>query len=276
MTGGLEGKRIVIAGSRKISELSTIIEKQGGIPVVRSQQGTLFLAESEVERDLLRVVESGSDWMMFTTGTGLEALFNQAERIGIRSAFLEIVKQSKVAARGYKTYALLKKMGIQPVAVDDDGTTQGLIKALETYEFTGQGVTIQLHGEPMPSLVTFLENKGAVVRTLLPYKHMAPDDTVSRQLCQELADGSVDAVCFTTAVQVRYFFQFVKSNGYYPAIHESFKKKVLAAAVGKVTAEALKEEGVERVLAPESERMGAMIIELAHYYQNKSTVKTHR
>ncbi len=54
------------------------------------------------------------------------------------------------------------------------------------------------------------------------------------------------------------------------------KKKVLAAAVGKVTAEALKEEGVERVLAPESERMGAMIIELAHYYQNKSTVKTHR
>lgn len=38
-------------------------------------------------------------------------------------------------------------MGIQPVAVDDDGTTQGLIKALETYEFTGQGVTIQLHGE---------------------------------------------------------------------------------------------------------------------------------
>ncbi|MDP4107042.1 MAG: uroporphyrinogen-III synthase, partial [Bacillota bacterium] len=45
---------------------------------------------------------------------------------------------------------------------------------------------------------------------------------------------------------------------------------VTAAAVGKVTAEALKEEGVERIITPEIERMGAMIIELSNYYRKKN------
>ncbi|MDF2959407.1 MAG: uroporphyrinogen methyltransferase, partial [Paenibacillus sp.] len=51
MAEGLEGKRIVITGSRKISELSEIIERQGGVPVVRPQQGTLLFSEDEIKRD---------------------------------------------------------------------------------------------------------------------------------------------------------------------------------------------------------------------------------
>lgn len=50
-----------------------------------------------------------------------------------------------------------------------------------------------------------------------------------------------------------------------------FEQHVLAVAVGKVTAEALKEEGVSRILAPALERMGAMIIELSQYMKKQST-----
>ena len=41
-----------------------------------------------------------------------------------------------------------------------------------------------------------------------------------------------------------------------------FKEKTVATAVGKVTAEALVEEGIERIVVPQHERMGAMIVEL--------------
>lgn len=272
MAKALEGKRIVITGSRKLSELSEIIERQGGVPLVRPQQGTLLLAEEDVERDLNHLVESGTDWIIFTTGTGLEAMLQHAERIGLYSRLLDIIKQSKVAARGYKTFALLKKLGVKLIVVDDDGTTQGLIRELQDSDFEGQGVTIQLHGESMPSLVTFFEKKGAVVREILPYKHVAPDDEVSGQLCREIMEGSVDAVCFTTAVQVRYFFLYAKKIGCYSEINNSFNGRVVAAAVGRVTAEALKEEGIELVIVPESERMGAMIIELAHYYKYQASL----
>ncbi|MFC5647659.1 uroporphyrinogen-III synthase [Paenibacillus solisilvae] len=271
MAKGLEGKRVVITGSRKIRELSEIIARQGGEPIVRSQQGLLVLQEQDVECHLFQLLESGTDWAIFTTGTGLEALLEQAERIGIRDRLLDMLRCSKVGARGYKTFALLKQHGIQPIVMDEDGTTKGLIHALQGYEYAGQGVAIQLHGEPMPELVSFFEGRGAVVRAILPYKHVAPVKEVSRRLSREIEEGSVDAVCFTTAVQVRYFFQYANNHGHYLEINESFRNWVLAVAVGRVTAEALKEEGVKRVLAPENERMGAMIVELAHYYQNAST-----
>ncbi|MDQ8735634.1 hypothetical protein [Paenibacillus sp. LHD-38] len=81
MAKALEGKRIVITGSRKLSELSEIIDRQGGDPLVRSQQGTLLPAEEEVERDLNHLVESGTDWIIFTTGTGL-VIVPESERMG--------------------------------------------------------------------------------------------------------------------------------------------------------------------------------------------------
>ena len=44
-------------------------------------------------------------------------------------------------------------------------------------------------------------------------------------------------------------------------------EKLVATAVGKVTAEALKEEGISKIVVPQHERMGAMIVELAQYYE---------
>ncbi len=273
MANGLAGKRIAITGSRKIKELSEIIGRQGGEAVVRPQQGLLVLQEREVENDLLRLLESGTDWVIFTTGTGLEALLGQAKQIGIHDQLLDLFQRTKVGARGYKTFAQLKQLGIRPDVVDEDGTTKGLIQALRNDNFTGQAVTIQLHGEPMPELVSFFRKKGAVVRSILPYRHVPPDSGISALLCEEILNRKVDAVCFTTAVQVRYLFEYVRNNHNYLDIKDRFLEDVLAVAVGQVTTEALKEEGIKRVLAPENERMGAMIVELALYYRNASTLR---
>ena len=43
--------------------------------------------------------------------------------------------------------------------------------------------------------------------------------------------------------------------------------EVLAAAVGKVTAEALEEERVAPVLQPSDQRIGSLIVSLARYFQ---------
>ncbi|MEW9671384.1 uroporphyrinogen-III synthase [Ammoniphilus sp. 3BR4] len=267
MAKGLEGKRVVIAGSRKTDEMSTLVEKQGGIPVVRSLQGTVFLADKEVEPDIRRLVENGADWVILTTGIGTEALLTIAENMGVKEQVVSVFKQAKVAARGYKTYSVLKKMDIAPTAKDDDGTTQGLIRALEPFDFSGKQVAVQLHGDPAPRLIQFLEERGATVSELLPYQHVAPDADTIETFCQELVAGELDAVCFTAAVQVRFLFQYAREKGILESVLRAFEGKALAVAVGKICAEALREEGVQRILAPENERMGAMIIELAQYYE---------
>lgn len=83
-------------------------------------------------------------------------------------------------------------------------------------------------------------------------------------------NDEVDAVCFTTAIQVRSLFDFAKGRGYINEVKKVFEERAIAAAVGKVTAEALREEGITRLLAPEIERMGAMIVELAKYYEERN------
>ncbi|KIL44340.1 uroporphyrinogen-III synthase [Jeotgalibacillus soli] len=269
MAKGLERKTIAIAGSRKTDEISTLIEKQGGIPIVRPLQGTVFLAEEQVEPDLRKFVETGADWVVLTTGIGTNTLLDLTERMNIKDLFLQRIQEAKIASRGYKTFSALKKLGINPVAVDEDGTTRGLIRALESFDFSGQRVMVQLHGEKAPALIQFLNEKGATVQQILPYQHIAPERKIVSALCDELINDQVDAVCFTTAVQVRELFDYARENEYLDKIIHAFKSQTLAAAVGKVTAEALKEEGIERMLVPEKERMGAMVIELSRYYSKQ-------
>ncbi|MBE3570452.1 MAG: uroporphyrinogen-III synthase [Bacillales bacterium] len=272
MSKGLAGKRVVIGGSRKTEEMSTLIEKQGGTPIVRPLQGTtVFKAEKEVEPDLRRFVDEGSDWTVFTTGLGIQTLLDLAEKIGVQEEFIHKIRTSNVAARGYKTISALKKIGIQPIAVDEDGTTRGLIRALQGIDFSGKKVMIQLHGEKAPLLKQFFQDQGVSdILELLPYQHIPPKQETVDTVCREILHHEVDAVCFTTAIQVHSLFSFAKSQKLDEELVKAFHDTVLPVAVGKVTAEALRKEGIDRYLVPENERMGAMIIELSRYYQQQS------
>lgn len=266
MEKGLTGKRVVICGSRKIEEISTIIEKQGGVPLIRPLQGTVFLAEEEVEPYLREFVQIGADWVIFTTGIGFETLVDLAAKLGLRDSFLKNIREAKIASRGYKTLSALKKYDLKPEVVDEDGTTRGLAFALDNVDFYGKRVMVQLHGETAPTLTKFLEERRATVQKILPYQHIAPDDEIVDRLCNELLFNGCEAVCFTTATQVHSLFDYVREHNIYTDIVASFKEKVVAVAVGKVTEAALKDEGIERIVVPENERMGAMVIELVKYY----------
>ncbi|WP_138752058.1 uroporphyrinogen-III synthase [Paenibacillus sinopodophylli] len=267
-TNGLQGKRIVIAGSRKTDEMSLIIEKQGGIPITRSLQGLTMFEEEQLEEPLRTFAADGADWVILTTGMGSDSLVGAADKLSIGDAVRERLSEASIATRGYKTSAFMKRAGLKAIVSDDDGTMHGLMGNLDKFDFTGQRVWIQLHGEPAPELVRFLEEKGAAaVVSVLPYRHVPPESDTLALLMKELFDAAVDTICFTTAVQVHYLFRHAAQSGTKEQLLEIFENHVVAAAVGKVTAEALSEYGVKRIVVPEIERMGALIIEIVRYYE---------
>lgn len=267
----MRGKRIALCASRKLEEMSTLIEKQGGIAVVRPTQGTVFLKEKELEEEMRAVMAVCPDWFIFTTGIGVETLLEAAERGNIKEEWLTAIQKANVAARGYKTVAALKKIGISPIAVSDDGTTKGLIRSLAEYTLAGKRVAVQLHGDTAPALKQYLTENGASYSELLPYRHVAPDSQTLETLYEEIVHREVDAVCFTAAMQVRFLFSFVKEQKDIEQFRRILNEHVVACAVGKVTQEALQEEGITRVIAPELERMGAMIVTLSQYFEQKKT-----
>ncbi|MGY4689996.1 uroporphyrinogen-III synthase [Salibacterium sp. K-3] len=263
----LNSRKIMIAASRKTEEMTALIEKQGGKAVVCPLQGTTFPAEDEVQTVLRSVMEKKPDWFIFMTGMGTNSLFDAAEKTGEREAFVTTVKRADVAARGYKTASALKQIQLVPDARDDDGTIDGLIRSLEPIDFQNKTIAVQLHGIASPKLNTFLYDRGAAdIVELYPYKYAAPEEAVLDTALKNILASSYDAVCFTTQMQVHSLFRYAREHQKEKELAERLMTSTAAATVGKVTAEALREEGVTRIVAPENERMGAMIMELGVFY----------
>lgn len=260
--------RIAITGSRKSEEISTLIRKKGGEPVIRAIQETVKVAVSTLQEDLYKVVNNGIDWAVFTTGIGTTALFEAAEELGVLKQYLQVLQKAKIAVRGYKTVAALKKHDVNPDVVDDDGTNDGLLRALEGSEFENQQVLLQLHGEPIPKLSEWFKHRNGMVHEILPYKTIVANRETVEQLLNEIVEKKLDAVAFTAAPQVRVLFRLAEKRGSLSKLVEAFQQEVVAAAVGKVTAGELREQGVHRLVVPQLERMGAMIVALDEYVKH--------
>ncbi|MMZ63633.1 bifunctional uroporphyrinogen-III synthetase/response regulator domain protein [compost metagenome] len=80
----------------------------------------------------------------------------------------------------------------------------------------------------------------------------------------------MDAVTFTSRPQIHFLAAYAREKGQFDEMLEAFRDKVVAVAIGKVTAQAMKEEGVEPRVVPEEERMGSMMVELGRYFADRS------
>lgn len=266
MAQHMKGKVVALAGPRKATDMAKLVEKMGGTPVLRPAQGTVFLDDEALRASITAWVNEPPAWNVFTTGIGFEAILEAAEQMGVLDKLLEILANTSIAARGYKTANALKKRGLAPIVRDDDGSTAGLIRSFEAHDLEGERVMLQLHGESAPKLVQWLQEKGAEIEQILPYKHIPPEEKDLELLLQEIIGGKVDAVTFTSAPQFRFLSEFAHSQGKFDELIQAFRDKVIAVAVGKVTAQGLREEGVEVKVVPEEERMGSMMVELGRYF----------
>ncbi|RTH03235.1 uroporphyrinogen-III synthase, partial [Thermus scotoductus] len=68
--------------------------------------------------------------------------------------------------------------------------------------------------------------------------------------------GEVDALAFVAAIQVEFLFEEAKDP---KALKEVLNTRVKPLAVGRVTADALREWGVSPFYVDETERLGSML-----------------
>ena len=267
--GHLTGFHVALTASRKTDEMQALLHKQGATSEVHSMQGTVAADPATIAEQIKQGLERQVDFFVFTTGVGVNALLESAEQIGVYKEFILQLKTSSIIVRGYKALAALRKVGIECDITSDDGTIAGLVPQLEGIEFNGKCVVVQQYGAPSPSLDLFFEQNKANVIHWLPYVHYPPKAEPIERFITELLDERFLAVCFTTALQVKSLFNHARIIDEKNNLVTQFSKGTIAVAVGKVTAESLLEEGVQRIITPEKERMGAMVIELAHYVKSK-------
>ena len=274
----LSGVRVALLEARMSSEMGELVRRYGGIPrfapAVREtpvdcrEQVSVFLDVLEIAAR--RVV-------VFLTGVGANALFDEAERLGRLPFLLDALSRATLVCRGPKPAAALKRRGLSvSLAAREPYTSVEVLEALETHDLTGVQVVLLHYGERNHELSRQLLSQGAVLSELCLYEWQLPENTQPmKALIDDVMAGDVDTVVFTSQIQARHLLQIAAGMGVARALVEALNSRVVAAAVGPVCRAALEEAGIRPHVVPTNPKMGPLIAALADYYQTtKTTTKT--
>lgn len=288
----LDGLTIVVTGSRRAAEQSTLVSNLGGLPYVVPTVGiSLPAGDSDVE-PFLRILTSqvGVDYAVFMTATGVRTMMLAAERLGLKEAVLSALNQKRttVVARSGKPKGELARQGIKVDASPprEEATASGVAKLLKGRGLQGKTVAILWHGSRNESTAEEFREAGArEVYDCLTYRYSrelgaeeagvlgamgfnykAPDEVGVVRLIEEITNGGrrIDAVTFTSPPAVSNLFEIAAENGLEDGLRDGLRSRgIVVAAVGSSTKDELEEYGVEVQVTPEVSAMGAMMNALA-------------
>jgi uroporphyrinogen-III synthase len=123
---------------------------------------------------------------------------------------------------------------------------------------------VQLHGEPLPELVSTLTAAGAEMIEVPVYRWVPPEDVAPlHRLLRATAAREVDALAFTSAPAATSFLRAAERTGLSQPIRSALSGPVLAFCVGPVTAAPLERAGVP-IIVPDRSRLGALVRQIVH------------
>jgi uroporphyrinogen-III synthase len=221
----------------------------------------------EVADPLRRLCALEVDWVVFLTGVGVERLYDAARQLKLAEALVHALQRVPVAVRGPKPVAVLGRWGVRPqVSAPSPHTTEELCAALDAVPLVGRRVFVQHYGEPNSRLRDFLVRRGAEVVDALPYRWALPRDAEALvSAVRALVAGHVDALVVTSRPQVLHLFQVAEREGLGEALRQALNERVVVAAVGPTSRQALQACGVRVDVSPQHPKMGPLVAALASF-----------
>ena len=276
----LHGAIVALFEARMSTELGALVRRHGGepylVPAVRERP---LAAGPELDRALAKLSAGEFDIVVFLTGVGVRRLFEEVRRSDCLEAVHSALTRLTVVCRGPKPIAALKAESI-PVsyAVPSPHTTRELLAVLSSLPLEGQNVLVVHAGELMPQPAAMLSMWGAHVTELQLYQwELSEVDAANlREFVQHLLLAEIDALAFTSQVQVRHFFQIVEELDARKEVERQLHDRIAVAAVGPTCAEALRENGIEPDVVPDHPKMGTMIVALARHFSSDKATDSNR
>ncbi len=187
------------------------------------------------------------DWVVFTSPNGVEEFVRQCRLHGLDARALG---RAKLAAVGPATAQALRAVFLQPDLVPDEFTTEAMGLALMNFDdLTSKRVLLVRSDIAPPELSDILRQAGADVEDLTAYCTCKP--TALPDKAQEaLFAGKIDWITFTSSSTVD---NFVVLAG------RSLLDGPKLAAIGPVTADALKRHGLTPAVVARPHTIDALV-----------------
>jgi uroporphyrinogen-III synthase len=273
-TARFRGARIALLEARMSDEMEALIRRFGGIPysvpAVREER----LDNREQVAAFIDALDSARvDTVIFLTGAGVTALLLEAERLQRKQEMLEKLRRLWVVCRGPKPAAVLRSCAV-PITLNasEPYTTQALLAALQELDLRGSGVAVVHYGERSEMLVKVLRANGArFVEELLLYAWRLPPDTTGlEKLVQEIIGGCVEAVVFTSQIQVRHLWQIAGELKLSDELSRALQARTIVASIGPTCTAVLESYGVRPRVVPAHPKMGHLVKTLVEYMDSLS------
>ncbi len=247
----LAGKRIAVFELRELDIFCSLLERRGA-EVVRCPLVTIRDTPDTagVIAFASRLAAGEVDDLVLFTGEGLKRILGIVERqdAELYRRFVTALGGVRTITRGPKPARALRAIGLRPGIEAGVPTTQGVLEVLSKLELAGRRVVVQLYGDlPNTSIMKLLADRGAVASTVAPYVYADATDTETvRALLKRMSAGEIDAVAFTSRMQVERLCSIEPTS----LVRHALERTAIAA-VGPLVAEALTARGLTVATSPE-------------------------
>ncbi len=265
ISSALAGKRIVITRSAAQSEaMACELSARGAIPVVLP---LVSFADPEdfapLDEAITRIERF--DWMILTSAQAVRALVKRSEKL--KRSLIGSESKLRIASVGPVTAEAARRAGLPVEYVAKTHTGVALAEELGN-QLRGAKVFLPRSNRANPDLPLTLKRHGAQVTEVIAYRTVRPTNADQKKL-RQTGEGAADAIVFFSPSAVQYFAELFGSEQL-----RALQDKLAIMAVGPVTANALREAGVQRTVLAGDTTSAAVVEALEEHFAG--TVKQAR
>lgn len=261
---GYAGLTVAAFESRMAAEMTRLIERYGGRPLVAPALREIPLEDNSAAlRFGERLLAEGIDVLVLLTGVGTTTLFKILHSRHSQEAITNALTHTTLIARGPKPVAALKALGFQPtLTVPEPNTWVDVVSTLDQYRpVKGLRVGVQEYGLSNPGLLEALQQRGAGVFPVPVYRWALPEDTAPlKRVLNEILAGQVQVMLITNAAQIDHVVEILEQDGRTTQFKEACNKLVVAS-IGPTASERLRHHGLPVDLEPSHGKMGILVKE---------------
>jgi uroporphyrinogen-III synthase len=263
----LDGRLVGLLESRKADDLQKLVARLGGTPVCAASVREVPRQDDFVP-SLQRLIVGRFDYVVILTAAACDALFGEADRLGLLDDVVAALRRTTVVCRGPKPLVPLRRRGLVPdVVTPKPHTTDDLVGAMVGRAVAGTRMLLLHYGERSSGFPEAMRARGAEVEDLCLYEWALPQDLEPlRALIHRAIAGEVDAMLFTSQVQFRHLLQVAGSMQLEERLTRALRDRVIVGAIGPVCARALRGAGIVPDVLPPLPNGPSLVQALADYF----------
>lgn len=259
-TKPLFGKKVVVTRTRKqASALVRLLEEEGAETV---EFPTIEIVPPESWYEMDKAIENLGlyNWIIFTSVNGVEFFF---DRLKAKKKNISEFKGVKIATIGEQTGRAVENLGLSVDIIPYEFRAEGVVESFRGINIKGKRILIPRAKEAREILPVELQKMGAEVNVVTAYKTKKPNLERVEEVREMLRSGEIDVLTFASSSTVSNFLSILGKGS-------KLLLKPTIACIGPITAQPLREIGIEPQIVCKKYTIEELVREIVDYFRHKS------